>query len=427
MESTPPSPSPSSPFTQKSQKNPRSWRGLRGNIPKYYLAMFFRNLWVSMPVGILYYLDRGLTFVQMAIIEIVISAVIILTDIPSGALADIFGRKLSTGIGLFLWGGSLIITAASNSYPIYILAGIIMGLGESLMSGADKALFYDTLKELDEEDLYIKYIGKKDVLTSVSIILAAIFGAILYSVNISLPLYIHGAVNIIAGVIIFTMMEPTVSEHPKTIGAQYKLILNSLTFTWKNKTVRFITLFYILVLIVPMGFVNIMEQPYLISIQIPIIYFGLIYAFTRGVIGFFGPFRYTIERWLGEKASFYTITLVFGVMFVLMAFIQHPTGLIFLFILFFTRDYTWTILDKYSNDHIPSEKRATVLSIMNFALNVVYMLSAVLIGLGLDSLHIFQLSSLQSVLLLLGLFCFVVLLPFLYTNYQTNGEKTEKK
>ena len=194
MEPTPPSPSPSSspsPSTQKSQKNPRSWRGLRGNIPKYYVAMCFRNLWFSMPVGILYYLDRGLSFVQMAIIEIIIAGVIILTDIPSGALADIFGRKLSTGIGLFLWGGSLILTAISKDFSLYLLAGIILGLGDSLMSGAEKALFYDTLKELHEEELYIKYIGKKDILASISIIVAAISGAILYSVNISLPLYIH--------------------------------------------------------------------------------------------------------------------------------------------------------------------------------------------------------------------------------------------
>ncbi|MHA1673320.1 MAG: MFS transporter [Promethearchaeota archaeon] len=423
MDSTPPS---SSPPTQKSPKKTMSWQGLRGNIPKYYLAMFIRNLWVSMPVGILYYMDRGLNFVQMAIIEVVIAAIIMVTDIPSGALADIFGRKLSTGIGLFMWGGSLILTAASKDFPIYILAGIIMGLGESLMSGADKALFYDTVKELGEEEIYLKYIGKKDLLGSISIIIAAISGAILYSVNISLPLYIHGAVNIIAGGIIFSMMEPTVSEHPKTIAAQYKLILNSLSFTWKSKTVRFFTIFSILVLVGVMGFVNIMEQPYISSIQVPVIYFGLIYAFTRGVIGFFAPLRYKIERRLGEKGSFYGVTLIFGVMFVLMSIIVHPTGLIFLFFLFFTRDYTWTIIDKYSNDHIPSDKRATVLSIQNFALNAVYMLAAVLIGWGLDSLQIFQLSTIQSVLIMLGLFCFVVLLPFLYTNYQTNGNNSQK-
>ena len=96
MDSTPPS---SSPSTQKSPKKAISWHGLRGNIPKYYLAMFFRNLWISMPIGILYYMDRGLNFVQMAIIEVVIAAIIMVTDIPSGALADIFRRTLSQPIG----------------------------------------------------------------------------------------------------------------------------------------------------------------------------------------------------------------------------------------------------------------------------------------------------------------------------------------
>ena len=89
-----------------------------------------------------------------------------------------------------------------------------------------------------------------------------------------------------------------------------------------------------------------------------------------------------------------------------------------LFILFFTRDYTWTILDKYANDHIPSDRRATVLSIINFLLNMVYMGMALLIGYSLDHLGIFGLNSLLSTMVLLGLAAFVILIPFLSFNYK---------
>ena len=71
---------------------------LEKNILKYYIAMFFRNMWLTMPVHIIYFLDRGLTFFQMGILEAILGGIIIISDIPSGAFADIFGafEKLPT-------------------------------------------------------------------------------------------------------------------------------------------------------------------------------------------------------------------------------------------------------------------------------------------------------------------------------------------
>ena len=83
---------------------PERTQKLRKNIYKYYVAMFFRNMWITMPIHLIYFLDRGLSFLQMGVLEAIIGGVVIVSDVPSGALADIFGRKLSTG-GMFLWGG----------------------------------------------------------------------------------------------------------------------------------------------------------------------------------------------------------------------------------------------------------------------------------------------------------------------------------
>ncbi|MHA1474447.1 MAG: MFS transporter [Promethearchaeota archaeon] len=391
---------------------------MENNVKKYFIAMFFRNLWISMPVGIIYFQDRGLSFFEMGVLEAIVSGIIFLTDIPSGAFADIFGRKLSTGLGLLLWGLSLILTGAFSTFNGYVITVILMGLGDSFISGAINALFYDSLKQMNKEQDYLKYTGKREVITAVSIIIATILGAFLYGINITLPFYAHGIALIIASAIVFTMKEPIPSKNSKTVAAQYSLIVKSLGFVWKNKIVRFITIFWVLILTIPMLFVNLMEQLYLVEISIPVIYFGIIFAFTRGVIGFFAPIRYKIEKKYGEKGSFYGITIIFGVMFILMVFITHYISLGFLFILFFTRDYTWTILDKYANDHIPSDRRATVLSIINFLLNMVYMGMALLIGYSLDHLGLFGLNSLLSTMLLLGLAAFIILIPFLSLNYK---------
>ena len=404
--------------TNETNKNLMKHHSLEKNVKKYFIAMFFRNLWISMPVGIIYFQDRGLSFFEMGILEAIVSGIIFLTDIPSGAFADIFGRKLSTGLGMFLWGLSLILMGAFSTFNGFVITMVLMGLGDSFISGANNALFYDSLKQMNKEQDYLKYTGKREVITAVALILSAIFGSILYGISKSLPFYAHGIALIIAGVIVFTMKEPIPSTNSKTVAAQYSLIIKSLGFVWKNKIVRFITIFWVLVLTIPMLFVNLMEQLYLVEINIPVIYFGIIFAFTRGVIGFFAPLRYKIEKKFGEKGSFYGITVIFGIMFFLMVFITHYVSLGFLFILFFTRDYTWTILDKYANDHIPSDRRATVLSIINFSLNMVYMGMALLIGYSLDHLGLFGLNSLLSTMVLLGLATIFILIPFLSFNYK---------
>ncbi|WP_371802336.1 MFS transporter [Candidatus Lokiarchaeum ossiferum] len=400
-------------------------QAMQSNIKKYFVAMFFRNLWISMPVGILYFQARGLSFTQIGLLEAIISAVIFFTDIPSGAFADIFGRKLSTSLGMGLWGLSLILTAVFTTFNGYIFAAILMGFGDSLISGAINALFYDTLKQMGKDQEYIKYTSQRDIITSVAIILASILGAIFYTIDIRLPYLVHGITLTIAGIIVFTMKEPITFEKSKTVVAQYKLISKSLGFVWKNHIVRFITIFWVLVLTVPMLFCNMMESFYLVEINIPVIYFGLIFAFTRGVIGFFAPLRFSIEKKLGEKGSFYGITIIFGVMLFLMVLLTTPLSLAFVFIFFFTRDYTWTILDKYANDHIPSDRRATVLSIINFCLNLVYMGFALLAGYSMDHSSFLGLNSLLSTMLVLGAATFVILIPFLMANYRKLGAQKE--
>lgn len=400
-------------------------QAMNKNINKYYAAMFFRNLWISMPVGILYFQARGLSFTQMGLLEAIISAVVFFTDIPSGAFADIFGRKLSTSLGMGLWGLSLILTAAFTTFNGYVIAVILMGFGDSFLSGAINALFYDTLKQMNKEQDYIKYTGKRDIITSIAIILASILGSILYTIDIRLPYMVHGITLIIAAIIAFTMKEPIVFEKSKTIAAQYNLIGKSIGFVWKNKIIRFITIFWVLVLTVPNLFCNMMESFYLVEIDIPVIYFGIIFAFTRGVIGFFAPLRFTIEKKLGEKGSFYGITIIFGLMLFLMILLTRPFSLAFVFIFFFTRDYAWTILDKYANDHIPSDRRATVLSIINFCLNLVYMGFAVLAGYSMDNSSFLGLNSLLSTMFVLGAATFVVLIPILMANYRKLSGRKE--
>lgn len=405
---------------------PRNLPSLKKNIYKYYIAMFFRNLWITMPIHILYYQARGLSFFQMGILEAVISAVIFFTDIPSGAFADIFGRKITSSLGLFLWGMSLILTALTTTFHWYIFAAILLGFGDSFISGALQALFYDSLKELNLENKILKYTGNRDLIDSFAIILAALLGAILFEIAIELPFLAHGFTLIVAAFIVLSMKEPHIPYQAKSIHNQISLIKSSLKFTFTNSKIRFISIFWMLIVMVPMLFVDMMEQPYLTQLNIPIVWFGIIFAVTRGVIGFFAPLRYKIEKKIGERTSFYGLVIVYILFFGLMIIISNWIAIIILFLFFFSRDYSWAILDKYANDHISSERRATVLSIINFGINTIYMIGVIIMGALMDHFTIFGLNSVLSTLFLLAILCGTIILPFLIWNYK-KFDRVDKK
>jgi len=104
------------------------------------------------PVFAILFLDFGLTMSQFAVLNTVWAATIVCCEVPSGALADVVGRRT-----LVITAGALMVVEIALlclvplGHPEWIFAAfllnrILSGLAEALASGADEALAYDSLK-----------------------------------------------------------------------------------------------------------------------------------------------------------------------------------------------------------------------------------------------------------------------------------------
>jgi MFS family permease len=139
-------PSPSSPFALSNVKRYIAFRSLF-NVRFYY------------PVFTILFLDYGLTIEQFALLNTVWAFTIVLTEVPSGALADLIGRKrllVTTSLLMIVEMLLLAFVPLGNSsliFSAFLLNRILSGLAEALASGADEAMAYDTLvAEGDPED-----------------------------------------------------------------------------------------------------------------------------------------------------------------------------------------------------------------------------------------------------------------------------------
>ena len=103
---------------------------------------------LAMPIIVIFFKENGLSLTQIMILQSVYSLTVALTEIPSGYFADFFGRKKSIIISTILSFCGYLIFSNYCSFEAFIIAEILIALGGSLMSGADSALMYDSLKKL---------------------------------------------------------------------------------------------------------------------------------------------------------------------------------------------------------------------------------------------------------------------------------------
>ena len=98
------------------------------------------------PVLALFYIASKVSFTEFSIIMSVFALMTLILEIPSGAIADIIGRKKTLIIARFCYIIEIFLIAFYDGFYIFLIAKVISGIGVSLSSGTDQALLYDTLK-----------------------------------------------------------------------------------------------------------------------------------------------------------------------------------------------------------------------------------------------------------------------------------------
>ncbi len=147
-------------------------------LKKFCLYGFLKNQRYFEPFIILYFLDRGLTFTQIGFLIAFREIIINLAEIPSGALADLYGRRRSMIFSFLAYIISFLIFALSRQYLQFFIAMIFFALGEAFRTGTHKALIFSWLRKegrLDERNQVYGYTRSWSKLGSaISIVIATL-------------------------------------------------------------------------------------------------------------------------------------------------------------------------------------------------------------------------------------------------------------
>ncbi len=373
------------------------------NIRLFIAFRIFFNARFYYPVFTIIFLDFGLTIEQFAILNSVWAVTIVLTEVPSGALADILGRKkllVTTSFLMIFEMGLLCFVPLGNMqlvFWVFLINRVLSGLAEAMASGADEAIAYDSLQAESDKSYWPKVLSLQMRFSAVASVITGTVGAIIYdpeTVNTVLqffgstrelnqqqtmrfPLYLTFLLSIFAAFTAWSMKDPAVSETETSETEKYSVVgafkKTVQAGTWITKTP-----FALAIILFGMTFDHVlrmmvtMTSQYFRLIDIPEALFGVIGA-GISLIGLVVPKiaekmaqHYTPARNVFIISSISVIGFT-GLYFFIPYFGVLPMALIFVAIMF-TSFFTSHYLNRITSSH----QRATVLSFKGLAFNLAY-------------------------------------------------------
>src|SRR5690606_18965338 len=88
---------------------------------------------------------RGLSFDQVMWLGAIYAGVVILVEVPTGALADRIGRRQSMMAGALAMVAACLVAYRADGFAQFALSEALAALSMSLCSGADSAYLFDLL------------------------------------------------------------------------------------------------------------------------------------------------------------------------------------------------------------------------------------------------------------------------------------------
>jgi MFS family permease len=356
------------------------------NIPRLYLIKISKWFNIVMPVVVLFYLDNGMNMQEIFTLKAIYSVAIVVMEVPSGWMADVWGRKRTLFIGSLLGASGFLIYSFSFGFWAFVVAEIVLGIGHAFVSGADSAMLYDSLKASGKTEKYIKHEGRIASAGNFAEAIAGVVGGLLAAISLRTPFYFQFVVAAIAIPAAFTLIEPKIHsiEHIHSIAKMVKNIRNTLA---NNYNLRISILLSAITGAATLTFAWLV-QPYFIEIGLPVEMYGVFWTALNLTVGFSSVFAHRVEVSLGRTTTLYAIIAMISCGYFLSGIVISYWGMAFLFIFYLVRGVATPIFKNYINQYAQSEIRATILSVRDFVIRIIFAVIGPFLGWITDNINL---------------------------------------
>ncbi|HLD17536.1 MAG TPA: MFS transporter [Patescibacteria group bacterium] len=318
-------------------------------------------------VLVLFYLHRGLELGEIFFLSIVWSLTSLATEVPSGYLADLIGRKRTLLLGVFLLFCSQVVTLFAWGFWPFVGVFILMSASFSCFSGTEEAMLFESLEESGKSHEMNARNGKLLSARSFPDILVPAIGAFiardLAEDQFRFLILLNTVAAFAAFAILACLVEPTRTQSvvEKECGIFVQSIRTITTQPWLLKVACNKILVFVAVFVTWR-----VTQPFLTAHGFSIEALGVFYVVFQGLDFVGGWFAGKIERSLGTVRTITLIPVVMIGTLVIAVFSGYPivvfVALAFSLSMNSLRD---AMFSHAINCRIASRSRATTLSNLN--------------------------------------------------------------
>jgi len=361
-------------------------RAYEANIWKSYAFQFLQSFQLWWPIWVLYLTDmRGFSLTQVSGLEALFWVVIVFAEVPTGAVADRFGRRTSLMLSAASTTAAILVFGLATNYWIVLVSYVVWGFGLTFQSGADSALVFESLKAVGRERDYQRVAGVGWGIFSLGTLAGMLAGApIAAATDLAFPIVLSSAIAFMALLVAAMMKEPELAHDEVRLGYR-ALIAESARTAWRLPAVRTM-LVLSAVLMASTNASFIFAQPFLHAHDVSTQMLGVAQSPIRlgGILG--AVLAYRAVGAFGMRTALVAAVAVIGVSYAVIGAWDSVFAFAALAPITMMSYMMLPIVSDYLNVRIPSSQRATILSIRQLLFGIV--IAAFQPGLGLIADHV---------------------------------------
>ncbi len=344
----------------------------RRNVRLFYLYGFLMDFALWAGIWIKYLMeDRGFELKWLLGMDLPFWLLVAVLQAPTGALADHIGRKSVLALAGAFYGVTILGFGLATNYWMLFFDYVVWAVAQSLRSGADSALLYDSLRNAGRENDFQRIAGRGFAVVIGSNLVAITLGGFLAGwLGLARVVQIGALAPVIAIVAALAMHEP---ERARVERRYLQGLLQGISFAWNHPEVRYTLLIGSVLLAGTFGPVVLM-QPFLIKHNVATALYGVYQAPLKLVSIGAAVVAFRVARRTGMTSLLVGSCVMIVVSYCGLALVDAQAGFVLFALPALMTGLTRPVVDGYLNQRIPSDRRATVLSTMSlvFALQVAF-------------------------------------------------------
>lgn len=335
---------------------------------------------------LLYLSQNGMSLLQVGILESIFHGTSVLFELPSGMLADRFSYKLNLYFSrIFNLTFCILMLLGHGNFWLYALAMAVNALSYNFDSGTSSALLYESAVEAGLKDCYLKLSAFMSGVSEASISIGAIIASFFVHGHLEFTYQIMIVINCLVLFFIFLLKEPNIKpEHEEEEVLTLKKIIDTVKLEIKTNP-------YLLIWITVIQFISVIICMFYFYYQneLPSLSVWQISG-MMAVSSIFNILASYVASKLGEKWSsfklFPWITGIIGLGY-LMLILQNNWANISIYLLSDALLVLCSVIfNNELQEKIPSQIRATMLSIESMLFSFSMIIIFPIVGMMIDNL-----------------------------------------